>query len=204
MHIISCSSNKNIDSGNISVLDSTYHMIEDSLFVKVLLSNDSSYGVLNIYSFKNSQLKLVQRIDSIYGGMNVQIDTFEDYNIDGKKDILLFCGTGARGGNEINSLYLRKIFSDTFQYVKGSDGAPNLKIDKERNVIESMVLTGTTTFNDYIIDADSLKQIYSIDISFDSPLVVREHFEVNRGEYKSVKKDSVIFDEVEDIYSRPQ
>lgn len=78
--------------------------------------------------------------------------TYEDYNNDGIKDLLIFEDTGARGGNSFYNLYLINPKKHTLTKVKGFDKIVNPSYNKKYKVIVSYGLTGTNYYQLYRLD----------------------------------------------------
>ena len=75
--------------------------------------------------------------------------TYEDYNNDGIKDLLIFEDTGARGGNSFYNLYLVNPKNHTLTKVKDFDKIVNPSYNKKHKVIVSYGLTGTNYYQLY-------------------------------------------------------
>jgi len=78
--------------------------------------------------------------------------TYEDYNGDGTKDLLIFEDTGARGGNSFYNLYLINPKKHTLTKVKDFDKIVNPSYNKKYKVIVSYGLTGTNNYQLYRLD----------------------------------------------------
>ncbi|SDG05627.1 hypothetical protein SAMN05421827_10367 [Pedobacter terrae] len=91
--------------------------------------------------------------------------TYEDYNNDGIKDLLIFEDTGGRGGNSYYNLYLVNSQNHTLTKVKDFDKIVNPNYNKKYKVIVSYGLTGTNYYQLYRLNK---KQIpYKIGEPFD-------------------------------------
>lgn len=189
------------NNDNIIRQDSSYFLLEDSLYAKTFFDPESHLGSLSIYKFESSILTLVQTLDSLEGLFDLEIIDYKDYNKDNKSDILLYYGSGARGGNTLNYLFVRDSNSFKFRYINGSSEVPNLSYNSDRDIIESMRLTGTTTFEDYVIEHDSLREITSVNVAVSEPYTIRKYSEVKNGKYVVIRTDS-IKDEGESAFLR--
>jgi hypothetical protein len=107
----------------------------------------------NIYFGKSSK-----NADKIFWKENIHMRqitdniTYEDYNDDGIKDLLIFEDTGARGGNSFYNLYLINPKNHTLTKVKDFDKIVNPSYNKKYKVIVSYGLTGTNYYQLYRLD----------------------------------------------------
>lgn len=91
--------------------------------------------------------------------------TYEDYNNDDIKDILIFEDTGARGGNSFYNLYLVNLKNHTLTKVKDFNKIVNPSYNKKYKVIVSYGLTGTNYY-----------QLYRLNKKY-IPYKIGEHFD---------------------------
>jgi hypothetical protein len=107
----------------------------------------------NIYFGKSSK-----NADKIFWKENIDMRqitdniTYEDYNNDGIKDLLIFQDTGARGGNSFYNLYLINPKNHTLTKVKDFDKIVNPSYNKKYKIIVSYGLTGTNYYQLYRLD----------------------------------------------------
>ncbi|WP_316845276.1 XAC2610-related protein [Pedobacter psychrodurus] len=107
----------------------------------------------NIYFGKSSK-----NADKIFWKENIDMRqitdniTYEDYNNDAIKDLLIFEDTGARGGNSFYNLYLINPKNHTLTKVKDFDKIVNPSYNKKYKIIVSYGLTGTNYYQLYRLD----------------------------------------------------
>lgn len=77
--------------------------------------------------------------------------SYEDYNGDGVKDILIFENTGARGGNSFYNLFLVNPKNYTITKVDGFNKICNPEFNKKHQVIVGYGLSGENYFSIYRI-----------------------------------------------------
>ncbi|MDQ0636820.1 hypothetical protein QF042_000385 [Pedobacter sp. W3I1] len=122
-------------------------------------------GNANIYFGKSGP-----KTDEIFWKENIEMRqianniSYEDYNSDGVKDLLIFKDTGARGGNSFYNLYLINPKKHTLTKVKDFDKIVNPSYNKKYKVIVSYGLTGTNYYQLYRLDKNRVP--YSIGASF--------------------------------------
>ncbi|MBB6240004.1 hypothetical protein HDC90_004666 [Pedobacter sp. AK013] len=111
------------------------------------------------------------KADKIFWEENIEMRhvkdniTYEDYNNDGIKDLLIFEDTGARGGNSFYNLYLVNPKTHTLTRVKDFDKIVNPSYDQKHKVIVSYGLTGTNYYQLYKLDKKHI--LYKIGEPFD-------------------------------------
>jgi len=91
--------------------------------------------------------------------------TYEDYNNDDIKDLLIFEDTGGRGGNSYYNLYLVNPKNHTLTKVKDFDNIVNPSYNKKHKVIVSYGLTGTNYYQLYRLNKKHI------------PYKIGEHFD---------------------------
>ena len=91
--------------------------------------------------------------------------TYEDYNNDGVKDLLIFEDTGARGGNAYYNLYLINDKKYTLTKVKDFNKIVSPSYNKKHKVIVSVGLTATIDYQLYRLDKNN--KPYKIGKSFE-------------------------------------
>jgi hypothetical protein len=157
----------------------TFFGKEFKLSLKVANPEEYDYetnnGLFSITRLKDNKI-LIR--DSI-GCMSPDI-RFEDYNLDGIKDILVYHFHGARA-NTAYYLYLANKNTQTFEKIKGFDELPNTEID-ENGVIISTALYGMIGYSFYIITKDKkVKQIgktVEADPADENDLFEKEYYRV--------------------------
>jgi len=196
-----------------TIIDSSYIKLDDKISIKLLYlkigpesSEMTSAGQMKVYNkAKNGKEKLVQVFDPVEVGLFFELDTFTDFNNDGLKDIKIVRGTGVRGSNVLNYLYIQKEEKNgesVFEYVKGSDYPPNLSYDTSRKMIEATMFHGAVTFVDYKIAGDSLVELGGLDVNVDIDWVIRTHYVIDKtGTRVETKVDST-FRDFGNMYSR--
>lgn len=91
--------------------------------------------------------------------------SYEDYNNDGVKDIVIFEDTGARGGNAYYNLYLLNPTNRTIKKVNGFNKIVNPSYNKKHKIIVGYGLVGNDVYvNIYKINVNN--KIYQIGDSF--------------------------------------
>jgi hypothetical protein len=138
----------------------------------------------NIYFGKSSK-----NADKIIWKENIEMRhitdniTYEDYNNDGIKDLLIFEDTGARGGNSFYNLYLINPKKHTLTKIKGFDKIVNPSYNKKHKVIVSYGLTGTNYYQLYRFDKN--QKPYEIGDSFEDT----EHLDLDKKISATLKKN---------------
>jgi hypothetical protein len=110
--------------------------------------------------------------------------TYDDYNNDGIKDLLIFEDTGARGGNSYYNLYLINPQNHTLTKVKDFDKIVNPNYNKKHKVIVSYGLTGTNYYQLYRFDKN--QKPYKIGESFDDT----DHLDLDKKISTILKKNN--------------
>lgn len=128
-------------------------------------NEENGLKTANIYFGK------IGKTDKVFWKEQVQIRlikdniSYEDYNNDGVKDLLIFEDTGARGGNAYYNLYLLSPTNHTIKKVVDFNKIVNPSYNKKHKVIISYGLAGNDVYvSIYKIDANS--KAYQIDESF--------------------------------------
>jgi len=148
-----------------------HHLFADSTYVFAIQSCGEEY----IEKEKNTRLyfgidrgltdKIIW-VENIYvqqnGGGTV---TFEDYNNDEIKDLLIYKGTGARGSNEYYYLYLINQRKNQVKKVEGFEEIVNPEYDKKHNVIVSYGFSGSNSYSIYKISEKNV--VYQVGESFE-------------------------------------
>lgn len=91
--------------------------------------------------------------------------TYEDFNNDGVKDLMIFEDTGGRGGNAYHNLYLLNPKNHTVKKVIGFNKIVNPSYHKKFKVIVSNGLAGTDVYTG-IYKLDANHKPYQIGKSF--------------------------------------
>lgn len=91
--------------------------------------------------------------------------TYEDYNNDGIKDLIIFEDTGGRGGNAYYNLYLINQKRHTLTKVKDFNKIVNPNYDKKYKLIISYGLAGSNYYQLYRLDKNN--KPYKIGGSFE-------------------------------------
>jgi len=123
---------------------------------------DKSYVVAIQYGVKNDEedgLKSsnlyfgkIGKTDKVFWKEQLQLRfvkdnvSYEDYNNDGLKDLLIFEDTGARGGNAYYNLYLLNAKNHMVKKVVGFNKIVNPSYHKKLKVIVSYGLAGTDVY----------------------------------------------------------
>lgn len=113
-------------------------------------------GVKTDKIFWEENIEMCQITDNI---------TYEDYTNDGVKDLLIFEGTGARGGNSFYNLYLVDPKNHTLTKVKDFNRIVNPSYNKKYKVIVGYGLTGTNYYQLYRLNKKHIP--YKIGKPFD-------------------------------------
>ncbi|QIL39436.1 hypothetical protein G7074_09235 [Pedobacter sp. HDW13] len=91
--------------------------------------------------------------------------SYEDYNNDGIKDLLIFSDTGGRGGNAFYYLFLINSKNRKINKVKHFENIVNPEYNRKHKVIVSYGLSGTNHYSIYKISRDN--KAYEIGKSFE-------------------------------------
>lgn len=195
----------------ITTIDSSFQILDSTLAIKTTHTryNDSYLGAVGkfeVYSKEaNGKYRSIQIVDSLSAGFFFGLDTFLDFNSDGLKDLKIVYGTGARGVNVLDYIFLQKKSTEGqvyFKYLKGSDYPPNLRFDSTRNVIESMMFHGGTSFVDYKIVDDSLIQKGSVEVYGYNVWTVRSHYTIDKLGKRILQRTDSVKDFGEGAFSR--
>ena len=81
--------------------------------------------------------------------------SYEDYNSDGIKDVLIFSETGARGGNAFYYLFLIDPKNKKINRVKNFEKIVNPEYNRKHHVVVSYGLSGTNNYSIYKISKDN-------------------------------------------------
>lgn len=115
--------------------------------------------------------KIDKKADKIFWKENLALRqisnniTYEDYNNDGIKDLLIFEDTGGRGGNSFYNLYLVNPKNHTLNKVGDFNKIVNPNYNKKYKVIVSYGLTGTNYYQLYKLNKKHIP--YKIGKPFD-------------------------------------
>jgi len=112
--------------------------------------------------------------DSLFVKIQSNFLTYQDFNGDGIKDIVIFSETGARGGNSFYYLYLVDPKNRKVNRVKNFENIVNPEYNIKHHVVVSYGLSGTNNYSIYKISKDN--RCYEIGESFE------DTFESDTGE----------------------
>lgn len=207
--IPSCASHTSRDTGilRLSNIDSTYERLEEKLYVRAIRNDSTELGEIFIYTVnEQSELEEIQHIDSLLTASRLfGVRAYQDYNNDGRKDLLVAYGTGARGSNTLNYLFVQRKLTDDkvgFEYVRGCSDAPNLYVNTATGIIESTRYHGGVTFVDYKIIGDSLVEQGGTEVTGNDKWVIRIHYKIDStGQQVELRRDSV-YDGYDNFYIR--
>lgn len=196
--------------GGDSIIPFNQSKLDTNLFVRRynICPNDTRnecIGSIEIYENSTHGIyELIQVIDSLRSNRSFKFSSFEDYNNDGLKDMKVIYGSGARGANVLNYIFLQKHKNNRtyFTYLIGSESRPNLTYNISRNVVESIRYHGGVTFEDYTIEDDSLMLLSSIDARVDSIWTIRSHYVYTNSCVRLLKKVDSIRDNGKGVFSR--
>lgn len=150
---------------------------ESGYFVKLISFDslpDRERNSILIFGQKTNNVLNQLFLDTLYS-MVGKIE-FTDYNGDNSKDILIQSSSDARS-NWTYHLFLTDFTARTLKKVKGFDKIKNPRLNKDLDIIESYVSSGTNYSEFYkLVDKDS---IYKYDI-----LVYDTHDEESSKNYK--------------------
>lgn len=120
----------------------------------------------NIY-FGKTGLKKDQVFwkEKIYTKLITDNISYEDYNSDGIKDVLIFSETGARGGNAFYYLFLLDPKNKKISKVKNFENIVNPEYNRKHHVVVSYGLSGTNNYSIYKIS--KANKAYQIGESFE-------------------------------------
>ena len=126
--------------------------------------NSDSIWVAIVKFYTKKKNKWFLQNEFIYEQMAIHylIPYIKDFNNDGYNDFIYTKGTGSRGGNALNKLFIYKPHEDHLIYIKNSLRFPNINYDKDRREIRSYILTGYQETVFLKVREDSLQRIASI------------------------------------------
>lgn len=113
---------------------------------------------------KNGSIDVVYWKERLFTTKIANNYEYVDYNNDGIKDVVLFTGTGGRGGNSYYLLYLVDPKKHTLTKVKGFDNIANPSYDQKHKVIVGYGLSGENYYSLYRFDQTN--KIYQIGKAF--------------------------------------
>jgi hypothetical protein len=153
----------------------------------VLIDDTIPKTYVRLYSKENNNWKLNYSFEDEHWSGDVMDPEIADFNNDGYNDFKYLKGTGARGGNEINNLFIYGKKDDNLIYVLNSNDYPNLYYNKETNSVNSFILTGGNETVFMRLDSNKLKPLASI-FQYGEKVTVTEYN--NDGKSKVIKVDS--------------
>ncbi|GAA4203874.1 hypothetical protein GCM10022289_20830 [Pedobacter jeongneungensis] len=103
--------------------------------------------------------------EKIYAKLITGNVSYEDYNSDGIKDVLIFSETGARGGNAFYYLFLLDPKNKKISKVKNFENIVNPEYNRKHHVVVSYGLSGTNNYSIYKIS--KANKAYQIGESFE-------------------------------------
>ena len=140
-----------IDSLNIGVKGN------NKIRIEISSDSDSSQAVIFFYSKKNGVW--MEKNKFILGSDN-DLVSFSPYiqrfNSDDFNDLLIHSAIAARGSNSVMKLYVYDSVLDQLKYIKNSEKFPNLRYQKELDLIDSYAFHGSTTQYFLKIQSDTL------------------------------------------------
>lgn len=142
---------------------------------------------VHFYSKKNNNWNVNYLFEDDHWSGDVLMPDIVDFNNDGYKDFKYLKGTGARGGNGINNLFIYDKTGDSLFHVVNSNEYPNLHYNKETNSINSYILTGGNETLFMRLDSNRLTPFASID-QYDKNIIVTVYDK--NGKSKVIKEDT--------------
>ena len=129
----------------------------------MVLDDSIPKAILHFYSKENNLWKLIYSFEDEHWSGEILMPEIVDFNNDGYKDFKYLKGTGARGGNGINNLFIYDKSGDNLFYVVNSEEYPNLYYNHETNTINSYILTGCNETEFMRLDGSRLTCLASVD-----------------------------------------
>lgn len=153
----------------------------------ILIDDSIPKTFVRLYSKENNTWKLNYSFEDEHWSGDVMDPEVADFNNDGYKDFKYLKGTGARGGNGINNLFIYDKKGDSLAYVLNSNDYPNLYFNKETNCVNSYILTGGNETVFMRLDSNKLKPFASI-FQYDKEVTVTEYGD--DGKEKVIRVDT--------------
>jgi hypothetical protein len=153
----------------------------------IVIDDSIPKSYIRFYSKENNTWKLKYLFEDEHWSGDVLMPEIADFNNDGYKDFKYLKGTGARGGNGINNLFIYDNNGDSLAYVINSSDYPNLHFNKETHSINSYILTGGIETVFMQLDSHKLKPFASI-FQYDKEVTVTEYD--NNGKENVIEVDS--------------
>ncbi|MBK9687515.1 MAG: hypothetical protein IPO65_07015 [Saprospiraceae bacterium] len=97
----------------------------------------------------------------------------KDFNNDGYNDITYRSRDAARGGNEVQRLFVYNVENDVLISIVNSEDYPNIEYNKKLDCIEGETYTGSVSTQYLRIVRDSLKLIGEIDYTDDDSMIIK-------------------------------
>lgn len=156
--------------------------------VEIIHSADSSKFKIRLYKKTNDQWLQIQTIiddNEVFPTPKIH---FKDFNNDGLKDLLVFIGTGAKGGNAFYNLYLFDPTASKLKFIKGSDFHPNLNYNKRMNCLDSFGLTAGSETVFLRIKNDSIVPFAGISIfpHSENNVILEKYIIDEKGKHKTI------------------
>lgn len=171
-----------VDSTTIGVSKSS------KIFLASVLIDDSiPKAFVRFYHMDNNTWNLKYSFEDEHWTGNVLLPEVADFNSDGYKDLRYLKGTGARGGNGIDNLFIYDKKGDSLAYIHNSNHYPNLHYNKETSSINSYILTGGNETVFLRLDSNRLTPFASI-FQYDKQITVSVYDQ--SGEPKVIKVDT--------------
>lgn len=171
-----------VDSTDIAIPKSTKIWL-----ASIAIDDSIPKSYLRLYSRENNTWKLNYSFEDEHWSGDVMEPEIADFNNDGYKDFKYLKGTGARGGNSINNLFIYDKKGNSLIYINNSNEYPNLYFNKETNSINSYILTGGNETVFMRLDSNKLKPFASI-FQYDKEVTVTEYY--GDGKSKVIKVDT--------------
>lgn len=172
-----------VDSTNIAIPN-----MNKVIAVTATIDDSISKTLISFFAKENNAWRLQYSFnDDHWHPSDILITGVEDYNNDGYKDFIYSKGTGARGGNSIQNLFIYDKKDNSLTYVLNSNDYPNLHYNKETNSINAYILTGGNETLFMRLSDNKLVPFASID-QYGKMITVTEYD--NQGRSKVIFSDS--------------
>lgn len=161
---------------------------KNKLFLaRVVIDDSIPKAYIRFYTKRAGAWKLRYSFEDDQWSGDVLDPEITDFNNDGYEDFLYLKGTGARGGNGIDNLFIYDRKGDSLIYVLNSNDCPNLYHNKQTNSINSFILTGGNETDFMRLDSNKLTPFASV-FQYGDRVTVSEYDKA--GKAKIVKVDS--------------
>lgn len=179
---------QNIDTVSVFVdsINIAFPKRSKIVLTSIVIDDSIPKTQLRFYTNENTTWKLKFSFEDDHWSP-ILMPEIADFNNDGYKDFKYSKGTGARGGNSIDNLFVYNKKGDSLEYVLNSNYYPNLYYNKETKSINSYILTGGNETVFMRLDSNKLKPFASI-FQYDKEVTVTEYGK--EGKEKIIKVDT--------------